>query len=147
MRFRGPVPALFLPLPSLFPSLPPDHLLFFHWALPLAPCDHARRATSCVSAVPFQPNGYPTVGRGASVSLSLALSLMASCAWSPMISVSPKSRSPPPPSTSVACPNIAHREHGLGFVTERNESMSFWDSLHLELLLETQDLHGGLAGT
>ena len=32
-------------------------------------------------------------------------------------------------------------------MTERDESMSFWDSLHLELSLETQDLHGGLART
>ena len=80
MRFRSPVPALFLPLPSLFPSLPPDHLLFSIGPFrSLAPCDHARRATSCVSAVPFQPNGYPTVGRAWCVrlSLSLALSLMA----------------------------------------------------------------------
>ena len=86
MRFRSPVPALFLPLPSL----PPDHLLFSIGPFrSLAPCDHARRAPSCVSAVPFQPNGYPTVGRAWCVrlSLSLALSLMAAPAWSPMISL------------------------------------------------------------
>ena len=71
MRFRSPVPALFLPLPSLFPSLPPDHLLFS-----IGP--HAIMRGAQPAAFPLCPFSLMGIRRsdvrGASVSPFLSLS-------------------------------------------------------------------------
>ena len=119
MRLRSPVPTLFLPLPSFPLSRSLASIGPFRTPHAIMRGAHPAAFPLC----PFSLMGIRrTHGRAEWCVRLSPYSLIDGCAWSPVISLSPKSHSPrPPQSSSVACPNIVYfcRERGLGFVTER----------------------------